>query len=341
MEDLHNNFISVVVPARNEEKNIARAVNSLAAQPEIAEIIVVNDSSSDDTAAILSELAARNPQLRILESGDLPPGWTGKNRAAWLGAQAVTHEWLLFTDADVEHFPGSAKLAQADAAEHGAALVSYSPEQVMHSFAERALIPFIFCRLAKMYRYDRVNDSACSDAAANGQFLLVRRGAYFDAGGHCAVRGEVLEDVALARRVKRAGNRIFFAPGARIARTRMYDSFRDMWQGWTKNLYSLIGGSHRATVWELLRVFPAVEFVLIGMGVAIRNWMLASLGVALLTVRVLRYEAALRRNLFRLAPIQFYLVGVIVYVAALCASAWKNTRGAVQWKGREYPAGMA
>jgi len=123
------NLISAIIPARNEEATIARAVESVAAQPEGGEIIVVNDQSIDQTGAILADLAARIPKLRILNTHELPAGWTGKNHAASLGAAVARGEWLLFTDADTYHLPGSAGRALASAAEHDAALISFSPEQ--------------------------------------------------------------------------------------------------------------------------------------------------------------------------------------------------------------------
>ena len=170
--------ISAIVPARNEEANIAAAARSLAAQPEITEIIVVDDESTDGTRRVLEELAGNEPKLRVLQAGPLPAGWVGKNHAVWRGAEQARGEWLLFTDADAVHLPGSAARALADANTSGAAMVSYSPQQEMHTWWERTLIPFIFCRLAQLYSYADVNDPHSEAAAANGQYLLIRADAY-------------------------------------------------------------------------------------------------------------------------------------------------------------------
>ena len=116
--------VSAIVPARNEEATIAAAVESLAAQPEIKEIIVINDQSTDGTAAALQELSSRIAKLRVLETDGPPGGWVGKNHAVSLGAAQATGDWLLFTDADGVHLPGSTARALADAAENGAQLVS-------------------------------------------------------------------------------------------------------------------------------------------------------------------------------------------------------------------------
>src|SRR5713226_8464998 len=154
--NLHPN-VSAIVPARNEEATITAAVDSLAAQPEIKEIIVINDQSTDGTAAELERLSVRCSQLRVFHTSTLPSGWVGKNYAVSLGAAQATGDWLLFTDADGVHLPGSTAHALADAAKSGAGLVSYSPEQETRSWWEKALIPFVYTRLARKYSYAQVN----------------------------------------------------------------------------------------------------------------------------------------------------------------------------------------
>lgn len=342
---MERQIISAIIPARNEEASIARAIESAAEQPEIGEVIVVDDHSTDGTSAILDELARHSVKLKILRPGDLPPGWTGKNYAVWTGAQAASGEWLLFTDADTRHLPGSAAHALSDAAAHRADLVSYSPEQEARTFWERALIPFVYWRLSQRCRFDRVNDPQSGDAAANGQYILMRRAVYAAVGGHAAVAREILEDVALAQRAKENGFRLFFAPGQGLVQTRMYRSFGDMWEGWTKNLYLLFGGSVGEILLEIDAATPwlGVLFaVLAGWEwIARRGWSwIAALGTLLAAVFVVRpwawYEAWLRRNRYPGGYIRYYLIGASLYTAALAASWWKNTHGVVRWKGREY-----
>jgi glycosyltransferase involved in cell wall biosynthesis len=338
-------MVSAIIPARNEEESIARAVESVAAQPEIEEVIVVNDQSMDGTAAILAELAARIPKLKILNTNALPPGWVGKNYAVALGATAAHGDWLLFTDADTSHMAGSARRALNDAVDRNAVLVSYSPEQELGSWWERALIPFVYCRLGAKFSYAQVNDPARPEAAANGQFLMVLRDAYEHVGGHGAIAGEILEDVALARRMKQAGYSIYFTAPMGIVRTRMYRSFRAMWQGWTKNLYPLIGGNSVALLIELSEVLPWLEaFLLLLMWpILLRARTDAPGGITLLLLvallgRSVRYGAELYKNLYPFSLIKYYVPGVGLYAAVLITSWWKNTRGAVIWKGRSYPA---
>jgi glycosyltransferase involved in cell wall biosynthesis len=338
-------MVSAIIPARNEEAAIARSVESVAAQLEIDEVIVVNDQSTDATAVILAELAARIPKLKILNVESLPAGWVGKNYAVSLGASVACGEWLLFTDADTYHMLGSTRRALADAVDHNAVLVSYSPEQELESFWERMLIPVVYSRLAVRYPFARINNPDFPDAAANGQFLMILRDAYEKVGGHAAVANQVLEDVALARRVKGAGYGIYFAAPMATIQTRMYRSFSAMWQGWTKNLYPLMGGSPWRALAEVLEVFPFAELI----GLALYGWFLVrphrlplwsllALAVAALMFRSLRISFSLYRNPNPLANIQYYVPGVFLYCAALLTSWWKNSRGQVLWKGRTYPS---
>jgi glycosyltransferase involved in cell wall biosynthesis len=338
-------LVSVIIPARNEEASIARAVESLALQLEVGEVIVVDDGSTDRTGEILEGLAERYPKLKVLEAGPLPAGWVGKNHAVSVGAAAAEGDWLLFTDADTYHYPGSTRRALMDAVDHDAVVVSYSPEQEMESWWERALIPFVYCRLAAKFSYARVNDPRRPDAAANGQFLLVLRDAYESAGGHAAVAGEILEDVALARVLKRSGHGIYFTAPIGVVRTRMYRSFGAMWQGWTKNLYPLVGGHAGSLLVEFLEVFPFAEIGLLLAGPLYLAEAHHSFVAALLCVfagmvvgRHVTYGAALYRNLYPLGYIEYFEVGAVLYSLALVESWWQTTRGRVVWKGRSYAA---
>src|SRR6266478_3216158 len=194
--------VSVIVPARNEEACLGACVESLVTQAGVSfEVIVVDDGSTDRT----HEIAQSFPSVRVVDAGPLPPGWSGKNNAMAAGARVARGEWLLFTDADTFHKPGSLACAVAEASQQGAALLSYSPEQEVHGFWEKAVMPVIFAELTATYRTSEINDPASAAAAANGQYLLVQREAYERVGGHAAIGHSLLEDVELARAFKRAG----------------------------------------------------------------------------------------------------------------------------------------
>ena len=325
--------ISVILPARDEELSIGGCLDSLKAQTEIAEIIVVDDQSRDRTRELVRERMAVEPRLRLLETSGVPEGWVGKNNAAAMGAKEAAQPWLLFVDADVELAPGACARAVAMARESGAALVSFSPEQITESWYEKALIPFIFCRLAGRFSYEAVNDPASPAAAANGQFLMMHRDAYDAIGGHAGVAGDILEDVALAKKTKAAGYRLQFASGKGIVRARMYRSFAAMWQGWRKNLYRLVGGTQPAVLMELEAAFPWIPLLILLIGIKLPFALFA--GVILLILRQMRYGAELSRNQYPFPLILYYVPAVFLYAGVLVASSRAYGKGRLRWKGRE------
>jgi glycosyltransferase involved in cell wall biosynthesis len=335
--------ISAIVPARNEEAVIAACVESLAQQKEILEILVVDDQSADRTAEIVGELSRRDPRIQLLKASELPPGWVGKNHAVWLGSREAQGAWLLFTDADAVHAGDSAARAMDLATQHSAALVSFSPEQVMHTWYEKSLIPYVYCRLSQKFSFDAVNNPSGEVAAANGQFILVRRDVYEAAGGHASVAREVLEDVALARRVKRNGYPIWFGSGKGIVRVRMYRSFAAMWEGWKKNLYQLMGDRRETVNSELARaLLPLFVILLAAICVASLTESLvatvATLAAGLLVVSVV-YQGELQRADF---PGRLALYGTpasLLFAGVLWASYRSHLRGKLEWKGRKYPVG--
>ena len=326
--------ITAIVPARDEEAVIAACVESLAKQREITDIVVVNDQSSDQTAAIVRDLATRIAKLQLLEAQEPPPGWVGKNNALALGARDVASDWLLFTDADVELQEGATTRALQVAEENRAALVSFSPQQITEKWYEKALIPFVYCRLARRFSYAAVNDPKSAAAAANGQFLLIRREVYEAIGGHARFASDVLEDVALATAVKAAEYRLWFGSGKGIVNARMYRTFGAMWEGWTKNLYRLMGGTPWKTFREGESAIPWIPLVVILLGIKFPIAMF--LGVLLLVLRQTNYGSELVRNQYPFAFIIYYIPAAFLYAGVLAASYRSYARGKVEWKGREY-----
>jgi glycosyltransferase involved in cell wall biosynthesis len=335
--------VSAIVPARNEEAVIAACVESLAQQSEIVEILVVDDLSTDRTVEIVRGLIPKFPQVRLLETSGLPTGWTGKNNAVWLGAQQAKGDWLLFTDADAVHERDSAVRALQIAAQSHAALVSFSPEQLMETWYEKSLIPSVYCRLASRFSFAEVNDPGKAAAAANGQFLMIRRDAYDAVGGHASIPGEVLEDVALAKLVKRAGYRLWFGSGRGIVRVRMYRSFASMWEGWRKNLYPLMGGNVEAVGREIARALAPVMASLIA---GISTWgftesVMGALGVLAIGIIVIfiAYDGELKREQYPTRLVWYGIPGRLLFAAVLWASYRGHRRRKLVWKGREYPVG--
>ncbi len=333
--------VSAIVPARDEEAVIAACVESLVQQKEIAEILVIDDQSSDHTAEIVRALAARHPKVKLLETAELPAGWVGKNNAVWIGAKEARGEWLLFTDADAVHEPHSTAKALSLAGHHGADLISFSPEQVMETWYEKATIPYVYTRLSSRFRFADVNDPQSPEAAANGQFILIRRATYDFVDGHASIAGDVLEDVALAARVKSAGYRIWFGSGKGIVRVRMYRSYPALWEGWKKNLYSLMGGNSDGLETEMIGALLPIPLVfLASAGVWWRFGSLA-LAVGVFGLGFLAIFAAqawsLKRNGFPARLAGYGVAGRIMFAAVLWASYRSHRSGRLEWKGRAYP----
>src|SRR5258708_8078450 len=199
--------VSVIVPARNEEACLRSCLESLVRQTGVAcEVIVVDDHSTDRTR----EIALSLPGVRVIDAAALPQGWTGKNNAVTCGARVANGEWLLFTDADTVHVPGSLARSLDETKRHGAALLSYSPEQIVTSVWERAAMPVIFAELASRYSPSQVSDPNSAVAAPNAQYILITREAYDAVGGHAAIAGSLLADLALPPAVKGSGRKILF-----------------------------------------------------------------------------------------------------------------------------------
>src|SRR4030088_3093642 len=282
--------LSIIVPARNEEECLRACLDSLVAQTGVAfEVIVVDDHSSDCTR----EIALSFPGVRVIEAAPLPQGWTGKNNAVTCGAGVAQGEWLLFSDADTVHLPGSLARSLDEAKRNGAALLSYSPEQVVISIWEKAVMPVIFAELASKYSPSQVSDPNSAVAAANGQYILITREAYDAVGGHAAIADNLLEDVALARAAKESGRKILFRYGGDAVRTRMYRSFAQLREGWTKNLALLFPSPVFLGLWRLLEFAVIVaSLALLTLAIVERNFFYAALFLIPPAVSVMRISRA-------------------------------------------------
>jgi glycosyltransferase involved in cell wall biosynthesis len=330
----HEPVVSVIIPARNEEACLGHCLASLAGQNGIDfEIIVVNDNSTDRTR----DIARGFPSVKLIDADPLGPGWTGKNHAAHCGYKIARGRWLLFTDADTVHRHGSLRRAVREAKQHDADMLSYSPKQEVHGPWERSVMPIVFAELRRQYPPRLVSDPTSSVVAANGQYLLFRRDAYEAVGGHATVRDSLLEDVELARLVKKSGRKIRFRYGRDAVKTRMYRSLRQMWEGWTKNLALLFPDPLK------LAVIRALEFLLAATGLAVSVIALRLHAVPAAVIGAVT-AAALAGNFFQrvrkahfgwinttIAPI-----GAPIFVLLLVRSRLHHRNNSVSWKGRDY-----
>jgi glycosyltransferase involved in cell wall biosynthesis len=328
--------VSVVVPARNEEACLATCLQSLVEQEGIAfEIIVVDDGSSDRTA----EIARSFRNVKVIEAGPLPADWSGKSNAAYTGAQHARGQWwLLFTDADTIHLRGSLARSVEEAKRHGAEMLSYSPAQELRGFTQRAVMPVIFAQLAANYRPREVCDPKSPAAAANGQYLLITREAYEAVGGHRAVAGSLLEDVELARAVKRSGRRIRFRFGGDAVRTRMYRSFRQLVEGWTKNFALLFKAPAQLALIRLLEFVAIVGGLsLLGLALSLGESRLALVIALVVALVYLNFLRRIRKAHAEAASAALAVFGLPIFSYLLLRSKlYYKWRGSVTWKGRRY-----
>lgn len=340
--------LSVIVPARNEQRSLSECLESMLRQSEQGfelgvqwEVIVVNDGSTDDTRKIALEAASKHSGVMVI---DAPPldmsergGFTGKTNACWAGAQVARGGHLLFTDADTVHEMGDLSRALREADRHKAALLSYSPRQIVNGFWQRAVMPLVFSELASVYPSKEVNDPESRLAAANGQFLMVEREAYFAAGGHRAVGDAVLDDVELAYNIKRKPGVIRFRYAPEALSTHMYWTAGEMVEGWTKNFALLFPKPIALAFWRVLDVLLFFGLPVVAFGVWwLVPWQRAV--ILLLWARTLwRFYARVARSNFPAADVTISILGVPSFVYLLIRSViHRRIKKSIVWKGRRY-----
>lgn len=343
-------LISICIPARNEESNIRRCVESALAQdyPNL-EVIVLDDRSTDSTLTQLKEIASRDSRLLPISGSDLPEGWAGKPYALFQASAVARGEWLCFVDADTFLAPQAISSCYAKASETKADLFTTMNEQVLGSFWEKVVMPLVMTALSVGFSPRKVNDPNTRDAIANGQFIFIRRRVYDLIGGHAKVKDQIVEDKAISEQVKWNGHRLIVADGRQLIRTRMYTSLPTMWEGWTKNIYlglrdhpsMLLLGAFGALLALLAALFlpawPLLGFVWFLNG---GGWMAVSVLVQALIVwgwliyirGIVAHEMKIPRWYALTTPL-----GAGVFAAMMLTSAWKVVSGqGVTWRGRKY-----
>ena len=356
-------LISVCVPARNEERNIRPCIEALFAQdyPNF-EVIVLEDRSTDRTPEILRELLMESdglpwerkeqaPLLQIIQGADLPNGWAGKPHALFQASAAARGEWLCFVDADTFLSPTTLSSCYAKAIETNADMFTIMTFQVLGSFWEKVVMPIVMTALSVGFSPRKVNDPQSKDAIANGQFILIKRMVYDAIGGHERIKDQIVEDKAIAEQVKWNGYRLVVANGYAVARTRMYTSLPEMWEGWTKNIY--LGLSDRPSL-AILGIFGAFIALVATLILPIWPvlgllWYLQGGGWLALTVIIkslilwviviyARARVAVGMGISPWYALTLPL-GAGVFAAMMFSSTWRVLSGkGVTWKGRIYTA---
>ncbi len=344
-------LVSVIIPVRNEARNVGPCLDALLAQDYAnLEIIVANDRSEDATARIVREYAEKFPRVRLVEVKDLPEGWTGKTHALHVGSRHAHGDWLLFVDADTRHVPTNVSSAIAFSLQRKADMLSLLCGLIAEGFWEKALQPLCGTILMMHNRLSRINDPSSGAAFANGQYILIRREVYDEVGGHEAVRGHLLEDIALATRVKRAGRRLVVAWGVTVSHTRMYTTLSEIFRGWSR-IY-LAGFEGR--LWILPLTLVAILLVALAPIVTAAATTAALLaGVTgtftwtlfLLSVPAVAFLWFIQLKLYRLAQVPlgwalFHPMSLVILFLIVAYAIWQAyVRGTVTWRGRAYAAG--
>jgi chlorobactene glucosyltransferase len=353
--------VSIIVPARNEERNIRRCVSSLLEQDyENFEVVVVDDGSTDNTGKILDEMAASHPNghhLWVLRVRDLPPGWAGKPHALHRGVQEAKEAsgtWLLFTDADTWHAPNALSSALTQALAERADLFTLGSTQQLPDFWNRVLMPVAFMGISMLYPPRLVNDPRSPVAVANGQFLLIRRAVYEMVGGYARrdLRYTLLDDRDLARVVKDNGFKLRFVDGRGLVHVQMYHSFAEIWSGWRKNAYL---GNRGGLPFFLLQLIGLPMISLVPFLLPLLAWFTrkdnprgcrvgrisareANVATGLEVLSLLAYRSWLNKQL----DVPWYYaftqpLAALIFDGILGQSVWRIiTRRGVDWRGREY-----
>lgn len=337
-------LVSVLVPARNEALNIERCVRSLMRQEYAPfEILVLDDDSTDATPELLRRLVVESGgKVRIVQGEALPDGWHGKSWAcSQLGHQAKG-ELLLFTDADTTHKPDALRRTVGAMQASGADMLSLMPHQELGSFWEKLVVPLVhvilMCYLP--LRFVRTSRRAAF-CFANGQFILFRRECYTRINGHAAVRDAIVEDVWLCKSVKKAGGTVVAFNGSDIVSCRMYHNFREIWEGFSKNLFAALGYSTPGLFVLILMIsalylVPCLFFsyaLIAGEFTVSLFWLPLMQMIVALLCRI--FIARIFRQ--SLAMTLLHVFSQVVLLAIACNSFYgiKFGKGA-SWKGRNY-----
>jgi len=362
---LANTSLTVVVPAYNEAANIAACLTSLLRSEDPCadwRVLLVDDRSSDATLAIAQEAAgacgATEPRFSLLDAGPRPVGerWVGKNWACSRAMEQVVSEWVLFVDADLRLQPATLRRALAQAMADGADLLSLAPRLSCGCLAEWLVQPIMASLLGLGFPIEAANDPASAVAFAAGPFMLFRRSTYLAIGGHRALASVVVEDLALARRIKQGGHRLRYLLALDALELRMYSDFGSLWEGWTKNwLLGLDGDVAKALVasaavllmfsgpWLLAPAAALLAAGLAPLGLApvglpgVRLVLLAALGLAVAGIGLQLVLRLWIRRQFQL-PLSFWWLmgaGGLVVAAIGPVSVWRTLSGrGWTWKGR-------
>ncbi len=328
-EPTGNPKVSVLIPARNEEKNIGNILQNLLEHDyENIEVLVYDDLSEDRTPKIVNDFHRQDKRIRLVEGKYLPTGWLGKNHACFQLAQEAKGDYFLFIDADVVVEKGLIKNTIGHVQKHRLALLSIFPRQIMLTLSERLIVPLMNWILVGLLPLLLTRVSPWpSFSAANGQFMLFDADTYKKHQFHEALKNQKVEDIAIFRYMKKKKLRVHTVLSNGQVKCRMYENFREATQGFSKNVFEFFGGSVAvAILFALITTFGVVP-VYLAMGLWPALAFLVSGWFNRLLISLVSWQHPFRNAL--LAPLQQASFLLIIFVA-LRNRIFKSNL----WKGR-------
>lgn len=329
--------LTIVVPALNEEATAEPAMRSLLAldYPSL-QIIAINDRSTDGTGAILDRLAAADGRLRVIHVQELPEGWLGKNHALHVAASQATGEWILFTDADIHFEPSALRRAVAHAVRKGADHLVVMPEVIAMGFCEKVYLGFFWIAFAFRWDPGKVSNPKSRHYIGVGAFNLVRAEAYRNAGGHAAMKMEVLDDVMLGKLMKRSGARQECMPAGGMVRVRWVEGLGGAVRGLTKNMFAGMRFSLPLSIAGTLMLL--VGAVLPLGGLFFGPWSARVMCAAVLGCMMLASGSGIQiRRLSPLYGLTFPLGAIFLAYTLWRSIVLAFARGGIEWRGTFYP----
>lgn len=338
-----NPLVSILIPARNEEKNIGRCLKTLLKQSyRNIEIIVLDDNSNDRTGEIVREFIKKDSRIKLVSGKPLPPGWLGKNFACFQLSQSARGEYLIFTDADTYHFPGSVKASLSGLIANQLDAICPFPRQIMGTLSEKMAVPFINFAILLFMPLALIRKSKNPLFSTGvGQYFIFKREAYFGMGGHTAVKGKILEDVHISKKLKAAGYNYMIFDGSSALTCRMYKNFHEVWKGYTRIMFSAFDYSFTTMmlVLVLVSIFLLLPFIFLPLGIFVYGWASDIMTLIILQVSIISLIRIIISLRFKENPLNVFIhpLAMIFIVMVSINSFFHHRFGdGVSWKGRTY-----
>ena len=330
--------ITVIIPARDEEQDIAASLRSVLNQEGMKlEVIVVNDHSTDRTGEVVDEIARADKRVKVLHHPPLTPGWLGKCNAMQHGAAEATGDYFLFSDADIFHAPGCFATVLKVMQENAYDFISLLPRLENLSFWENVNMPIYFFGVAKLLATPGLEDPDSPNAVASGALMLIKTQVFRDIGGFEGVKEEMADDIGLARLLKARHYRVGYRLAPECLQVRLFKSSRDAFWGTTKNILLAVEG----------RLWLAIPLIILGIvqnwtplfsfavGVTHGNGLLLSAGLVTYGIQYLSFFSVRRLLHFHPCKLLFFPLSAIVATCCIVRALFYNARGAIFWRGRE------